>query len=286
MNLTSRQLGEALIDCGAEVSVVNRRQIFHAKLYGSEAPNGDQHLVSTSGNFTPPGLRMNVEAVLSLGPQSTAALGFRWADMFESVLAGGLDSYTLPRNKPDDPAWSLLYDEEGVSGFRTQIADNRAEVTETIIQTLGHMDTVRINAALGTTAAKGSQYFFLSKDTYDYFPPLTIRNTRGRKATYSARIEINFRELGEVHDCLVTFEAENNLDFRLGTGPLRGTGLAADGDMAVLTRTNDATYDLRIVRQGTTEFIALARFALTHVGHRGKRFGYAPTSEVNRILGP
>jgi hypothetical protein len=39
----------------------------------------------------------------------------------------------------------------------------------------------------GTDAAKGIQYFWLSKDCYDFFPPLTMINERG----YNGRIRPN-----------------------------------------------------------------------------------------------
>lgn len=82
---------------------------------------------------------------------------------------------------------------------------------------------------LGTDEAKGTQYFWLSKDCYDFFPPLTILNRRGHKRTYSSKVRVYFADLPRTSTVRVTFEAENNLDFRLGTGPLRGTGLAAPG---------------------------------------------------------
>lgn len=103
---------------------------------------------------------------------------------------------------------------------------------------LSHSDTARINAARGTTAAKGTHW--LSKDCYDFFPPLTIRNERGHKATYSCLVAMNYIDLGTVDArCRVTFEAENNLDFRLGTGPLRYSGLAGEGDLAAISRVGE-----------------------------------------------
>ena len=100
---------------------------------------------------------------------------------------------------------------------------------------LSHADTVRINATPGTDEAKGTQYFWLSKDCYDFFPPLTILNRRGYKRTYSCEVRVYFVNLGQTLTVRVTFEAENNLDFRLGTSPLRGSGLARPGDWAALS---------------------------------------------------
>ncbi|MBJ6911829.1 hypothetical protein JG661_21425, partial [Vibrio cholerae] len=69
-----------------------------------------------------------------------------------------------------------------------------------------------------------------------FFPPLTIRNTRGWKGTLSALITLDYIDLGIRREERVTFEAENNLDFRLGTGALRYSGIAAPGDLACLSR--------------------------------------------------
>ena len=54
-----------------------------------------------------------------------------------------------------------------------------------MLLTLSHADTARIQASPGSAAGKGTQYFWLSKDCYDFFPPLTILNHRGTKSTYS-----------------------------------------------------------------------------------------------------
>jgi hypothetical protein len=149
---------------------------------------------------------------------------------------------------------------------------------------LGHADTVRINAAAGTTASRGTQYFWLSKDAYGFFPALTIRNARGSKATYSCLIDIDFVPIGRTEEVRVTFEADNNLDFRLGTGPLRNTSTAAVGDIAVLTRRTYSSYQLRIARQGTAAHGKLAPYATNIIGHRGKKYGYVPNSIVDAIL--
>ena len=57
---------------------------------------------------------------------------------------------------------------------------------------VGHADTVRINARPKTAQAQGTQYFWLSRDCYDFFPPLTTLNRRGHKKTYSCLIEMDF----------------------------------------------------------------------------------------------
>src|SRR5260363_332966 len=89
-------------------------------------------------------------------------------------------------------AWHVLYDEQAAD----IVLDDTDEVT--IILRLGHSETARINAAPGSNASKGTQYFWLSKDCYDFFPPLTIRNARGHKATYSCLVQMNYVNLGQV----------------------------------------------------------------------------------------
>ena len=68
--------------------------------------------------------------------------------------------------------------------------------------------------------------------------------------------------------------AENNLDFRLGTGPLRGTGVARRGDVAAIARVAESSYELRIFRQNTAIASRLASHAVNFIGNRGKRYGF------------
>jgi len=271
--LTSRQVVNEMLTCGAQVHVVNRKRLLHAKCYGSTTSSGER-LVVTSGNFTGPGMSQNVEMSVLLQPESTAAMKFRWQDMLGRMLAQDWMIYQPDLAHPKAPAWQLLYDEQA-SGI---ILDDTQEVT--MLLRLSHSDTVRINARPGTIEAKGSQYFWLSRDCYDFFPPLTIRNTRGVKATYSCIIHMNYVDLGFADDqCRVTFEAENNLDFRLGTGPLRHSRAAAEGDLAAISRVGEASYEMRIVRQGTPEYSAVAPHAVHMIGGKGKRYGYLPNSD-------
>lgn len=275
--LTSRQLVEELLNCGVDVTVVNRKRLLHAKLYGTSGPAGDR-LIVTSGNFTGPGMTQNVEAAVSLDEHTTAAMNFSWTDV-EAGLRGQVWDYYYPSlTSPADPAWQMLYDEVGTS------APIEESEFMSMILTLGHADTVRINAPSGSTEALGSQYFWLSKDGYGFFPALTIRNARGHKATYSAQITVNFLDIGEVHEVRVTFEAENNLDFRLGTGPLRRTGVATTGDIAVLTRRSAGDYELRIARAGSSAYGALYPYATDFIGHQGKKYGYVPNEVVDSVL--
>ena len=154
-----------------------------------------------------------------------------------------------------------------------------------LVVVLGHADTVRINAEPGTTESKGSQYFWISRDSFDFFPPLTLRNERGEKATYSCLVDIRFVDLGSTSECRVTFEAENNLDFRVGTGPLRGSGCAATGDIAAISRVGERSYVLRIVRAGSKEYDVVVPYATNLIGHQGKKYGYLSNADFVRLTG-
>ena len=86
-------------------------------------------------------------------------------------------------------------------------------------------------------------------------------------------------------NCRVTFEAENNFDFRLGTGKLRYTKIAREGDMAAISRIGDDEYELRILSRRSREFYRLIPHAVHHIGNRGKRYGYIPNEQFESILG-
>ncbi len=282
-NMTSRQLIDALLDCGVEIHLVNRRYMMHSKLYGKRSAGGDQRLVVTSGNFTGPGIARNIESVLVLDNETVDSMSFDWDALFDGLLSSALEVFPVNGAVADDPRWALLYD-EGSRDSRKPTPEDQEDVYESLLITLSHSDTARIMAAPATTAGAGTQYFWLSKDSHAFFPPLTIRNERGRKATYSCMVTVQFVDLQETADLRVTYEAENNLDFRLGTANLRYTQLAREGDMAVISRRGEFRYDLKIIPQGTQEFFALSPYAATYVGARGKRYGYAPNASVDRIL--
>ena len=278
-NLTSQQVVEELLGCGAEVNIVNRKRILHAKCYGVRDSIG-QKLVVSSGNFTGPGMSQNVEAALALDRDSTATMRFSWDDLVSGIRRQRWEIYQPTLADRKAPAWKLLYDEIG--GPVTLDTSQEA----TLVVTLGHHDTARIQAGPGSEEGKGSQYIWLSRDCYDFFPPLTIRNTRGVKATFSAIIKVRYVDLGvEDDEVRVTFEAENNLDFRFGTGKLRYTRLADEGDLAAISRIGEAEYELRIIRQGSPQFAALSAYAINFIGHQGKRFGYLPNHEFEKIMG-
>lgn len=277
-NLTSKQVVLELLECGADVHIVNRKRLMHAKSYGSKTHLGEM-LVVTSGNFTGPGMSQNVEMSLILDRPATRSLGFSWDDLISNMLTQRWNWYQPKLDDPSAPVWNLLYDEEAsVITF-----DETNEVT--MILRLGHADTIRINATAGTNEGIGTQYFWLSKDCYDFFPDLTIPNRRGYKRTYSCKVSINFLDIGQISDVRVTFEAENNLDFRLGTGPLRHTRLAQAGDIAAISRVGEDSYELRLYRQDSTIYRVLDSHAVYFIGHQGKRYGFISNQEFQRVAG-
>lgn len=278
-NLTSKQLIREMLGIGAEVHIVNRKRLLHAKCYGSSTVKGEQ-LIVTSGNFTGPGMSQNVEAAVLLDNPATEEIGFSWDD-----LVGKLKGQNWDRRQPklDDeraPVWQLLYDE-----FSRDIILDKSEET-TLVMTLGHADTARIQASPGTSQAAGTQYFWLSKDSYSFFPPLVIRNKRGVKATFSCKIAVHYIDIKKtVTDNTVTFEAENNLDFRLGTSPLRHTKIASENDIVAISRTSETEYELRVFKQGSQNYIAISPYALNFIGHQGKRYGYIDNEDFTVLTG-
>ena len=276
--LTSRQVVRELLDCGSEVHVINRKRLMHAKSYGSASEEG-QMLVVTSGNFTGPGMSQNVEMSLLLDRPSTANLGFSWETMVDSMLNQNWEIYHPTLDDPEAPVWQLLYDEQAAN----IVLDATDEVT--MVLRLGHADTVRVTAVPGTSAASGTQYFWLSRDCYDFFPPLTILNQRGDKATYSCTINMRYVNHNNAdHESRVTFEAENNLDFRLGTGPLRHTNLVRSGDIAAITRLGDRHYELRLYSQMSPQYTALSPYAVHFIGNRRKRYGFLANETFRNLI--
>jgi hypothetical protein len=277
--LTSRQLVARLLECGCEVYLINRKQIFHTKCYGTT--NSGNRLIVTSGNFTSNGISHNVESALYLDYELTSLLNFQWSHLERSILNQNWEIYRPTLADLDDPAWKVIYDEHQE---RFKIEESQAM---TMVLKLGHADTARINASPSSTAGKGSQYFWLSKDAIDFFPPLTITNERGYKMTNSCLINLHYAnsELDIVDEnSRVTFEAGNNVDFRLGTPKYRHTGLAQEGDLAVISRISENDYDIRTIEQNTEEYDLLSPYATTHIGHRGKRIGFLSNERLEALL--
>lgn len=276
--LSSQQVVEQLLEIGCKVYLINRKRLLHAKCYGHKSSMG-QTLVMSSGNFTGPGMSQNIEASLLLEAPYVSQMGFMWDDVVGNFFKQKWDIYEPSLADKMHPSWRLLYDEVGGS---VKLQDEQ-EVT--MLLTLGHADTARIQADPGSTAGKGTQYFWLSKDSYDFFPALTIRNARGTKATYSALITMNYLDIGYIDDkCRVTFEADNNLDFRLGTGKLRYSKVAKSGDLAAITRVSEYEYELRIIEQSSDNYTNLLPYAINFIGHQGKKFGYLSNSDFYKLI--
>lgn len=277
--LSSQQVVTQLLEIGCKVYLINRKRILHAKCYGHQT-NEDESLVISSGNFTGPGMSQNIEASLYLETKQVKEMGFSWANLVKGFLDQKWEIYEPSLADKGHPAWRLLYDE--VAG-QVKLDDDQ-EVT--MLVTLSHSDTARIQANTGETAGKGTQYIWLSKDSFDFFPALTIRNTRGSKKTYSAIIQMNYVDLGIIdRECRVTFEAENNLDFRLGTGKLRYTKIASPGDLAAITRISEYEFELRIIKAESDTYSSLIPYAVTFIGHQGKKYGYISNADFARLKG-
>lgn len=277
-NLSSQQVVEALLGVGCRVYLINRKRILHAKCYGSENNQGESLIVS-SGNFTGPGMSQNIEASVLIEGESLRVSHFAWGELIESLLGQNWEVYEPKLHDREDPAWRLLYDEVG-GGIRLP-----EEQEVTLVVTLSHSDTVRIQANYGDVASLGSQYFWLSKDSYDFFPPLTLRNKRGNKTTYSTLINLNYLDIGVIdEECRVTFEAENNLDFRLGTGKLRYTKIAREGDIAAISRLGETDYTLKIFTNTSPCYHDLLRYAINFIGNEGKRCGYISNLDYSIII--
>jgi len=277
--LSSKQVVQELLECGVEVHIINRKRLLHAKCYGC-TNDSEQVLIVTSGNFTGPGMSQNVEASIFLNSSILNSISFSWDDLTERFYKQNWEIYQPSLQNMSDPSWKLLYDE-----FETEILlDKSQEVSMILI--LGNADTARIQADKGTKASLGTQYFWLSKSCYDFFPSLTIRNIRGYKATYSTLIKLNYIDLGIVDEnTRVTFEAENNQDFRLGTGNLRYTKLAKNVDLTVISRIKEHYYELRLFNQDEPNFDRLRKYAINFIGHRGKKYGYISNNELFNIIG-
>lgn len=280
--LSSLQVAEALLKCGVELYVINRKRLVHAKCYGVADRRGEE-LVVTSGNFTGPGMSQNAEAAIRLKQEQTAEMGFSWERLVGSMFAQGWDIYRLDQadlSAKRSPGWTLLYDEV----HDTVKLDDSQLVSMVVL--LSHSDTARIQAPAGSDAEKGTQYLWLSKASFDFFPALTEKNKRGVKNTYSCIINLNYIDLGVTQPARVTFEADNNLDFRLGTGAYRRTKAADEKDLAVITRRSEYDYEIRIIRQSDRNYAALLSYATQYIGSYGKRFGYIDNGDLFRMIAP
>ncbi len=274
--LTSRQVVKELLECGVNVNLVNRKRLMHLKCYGVDG--GNNALVVSSGNFTGPGMSQNVEMSALIKDDSYERSQFSWMAMIASFQKQGWDVYRPTLDVLDSPAWKLLYDESD------KVVSPDESIENSLIITLSHSDTARINATSGSDEGKGTQYFWLSKDCFDFFPPLLTQNARGVKPTFSCLIDIEYVDLNKKETVRVTFEAGNNLDFRLGTGMLRYTNIAEKGDIAAISRIEKDKYQLRIFRKTHVFFAALYPYVVNFIGHQGKKYGYISNQLLANIL--
>ena len=274
--MSSQQVVSKLLKIGCDVGVICRKAIFHAKCYGYQN-DAFKSLVISSGNFTSRGITQNIEASLII-ENDDFQMKFDWVKLFNKIESQKIDYYKATLDS-DNPVWNLLFDENKRKSVEEQ------SLSQTMIITLSHSDTARIQAERGTKAALGTQYFWLSKDSYDFFPPLDIKNQRGRKNSYQTLIQMNYVDLGIKSDVRVTFEADNNFDFRLGTGELRYTKIADEGDVAAITRIGIRNYEMRIYKKNTEKYDRLLPFATNYIGHQGKRYGYILNEKFASLIG-
>lgn len=278
--LSSQQVVSELLECGAKVHIINRKRLLHAKCYGYENVKSCE-LVVTSGNFTGPGMSENGEAAIRIGAADIRNMKFSWAKLSSQIKNQNWDIYEPQIDDIDlktDPVWRLLYNEEKDSNKLNELQQT------SMVVLLSHADTARIQAEPNTNQSKGTQYFWLSKGAFDFFPPLLIKNKRGRKDTFSCLINLNYIDLGKVTKARVTFEANNNLDFRLGTGELRNTKIAREGDIALISRITEKDYELRIIKRETELFNRILPYAISFIGHKGKKYGYIDNEKVKEFF--
>jgi len=278
-NMVSRQAIFELLSLPASVHLLNRKKIFHAKMYGICSP-AEQNLVISSGNFTGNGLTLNVEASLMLQDPALRAAAFSWRDWEQSLLHH-FDWHTPHLDAvddPTDPAWKLTFDE--THGRSTEQEDATATEDEILAFTLSPTDVNRIQ----DKTYPGTAYFWLSRYMSGYFPPLQIRSRPGAKKTFSTEIVVDFVDINQSADVTVTFEAYNNLDFRLLVGPLRGTRVASAGDIAILSRTGPANYKLRILKKNSQIAARIMPYLIHFIGNKGKRYGMVPKRFVRTLI--
>ena len=288
MKMSSKEAVMDLLDAGARVFVINRKQIMHSKLYGSQNDTGAQSLIVTSGNLTYPGLVGNIESALVLDADLVSGIEFDWFNLVDSMLKQKWQIHEMTEDR-HNPGWNCLFDEVKSGTGEVDLYENKSMVI-----TLSHNDIIRIKEP----ETVGTQYFFLSKDDMDFFPPLTEKNTRGWKATYKTYINISYPQLeqfieNEAHyEASVTFEAGNNLDFRLGTGVLKWKkmpwygkiGIGA-GDLAIISNNQDETYSIVIIPKEAKEFHKAASMYATKILSKisDKTVGFIP-EEIFKTL--
>lgn len=170
--LTTVQVVKELVNRGVHVKLVNRKRLLHAKLYGNFGDSSPDGLVISSGNFTGPGMAMNVEAAFFADEQTLHNMSFSWSTLLSSIDRQDWQTFDIDSFDSGGPYNDLLYDEEK----HESKYDRKLTYDEYLVTTLSHNDVSRIQKR-----KVGTQYIWLSKDTMGYFPPLLIRNKRGKK---------------------------------------------------------------------------------------------------------
>lgn len=269
--MASIQLVCELLTLGATVNLLTRKKIMHAKLYGLEQ-SGNAALIVSSGNFTGSGIALNVEASLYVDGDELEKMDFSWPDVRQELLATFNWTTLTPGDLEDDkhPGWKLVFDEESAD---PRSMETWVEGDEVLGMTLSPTDVNRVTGK----QKLGTQYFWLSRFVAGFFPPLTdLPDKSDAKRTFKTTVNVDFLDLGEAADMTVTFEAYNNLDFRLLTSPLKGTNVAEEGDMMLLRRVDERKYHLRIIRKGSKDFARLIPYLVHSIGIKEKRYGWVP----------
>lgn len=281
--LSSKQVVKELNSRGVLVILINRKRLVHSKLYGFYSDNNydpNQGLVISSGNFTGPGMNLNVESSLLMDSNTLTDMNFSWNELKSGIDNQNWQTYQLKSKYDDNASYEdLLYDENKFSSFTKKDELEK----EYLITTLSRNDTSRIEGRV----VKGTQYIWLSKNTVGYFPPLLIRNKRGYKKTYSAEFKISYPQLNQWNlNSRVTFEAENNMDFRFLTKKVvYKTKIAYPKDLVVIKRISSNKYNVIFVSSSTKEYVELNAYANRFIGHRGKRYGFISKENYDNIVG-
>lgn len=279
--LSSQQVVKELISRGVAVTLINRKRLVHSKLYGFYSPEDDkdQGLVISSGNFTGPGMNLNVESSLLLDSSTLLNMNFSWKKVKSQIEKQNWQFYPIKGSYDTKAPYNkLLYDELKSSG-RSKRDESENEY---LITTLSQNDTSRI---VGRVAG-GTQYIWLSKNIVGYFPPLLIRNKRGRKKTYSSEFKLSYPQLKiSGKKGRVTFEAENNMDFRfLTTNVVYRTKIAYPEDLAVIKKVADKQYEVVFISSKTKEYTQLNSYATRYIGNKGKRYGFINKETYKAIV--
>ncbi|MBI5828189.1 MAG: hypothetical protein HZB20_01305 [Chloroflexi bacterium] len=64
---------------------------------------------------------------------------------------------------------------------------------------------------------------------------------------------------------------------------LRNTRFANKDDLACISRTGEAEYELRTIKRGSRDYDALLPYAVNFIGHQGKQYGYLENQEFEEL---